>query len=360
VLIAVAYAPPTSSATRTVAAAGSSLVGRSNYTCDGTADDVEINAAITAASAAGGGKVLLSEGTFTLAAAVQMRSKVDLVGQGWGSILSAVASLNGNMVTLQNTSAGEFFIRSLAIDGNKASQASGGGINFDWSGGSFTYGGATCGLEQVFVRKTKGDAITLKRTDGGNNWYANSVFVHSPDGIGFNLQASDGQWANCASEKTGLQGWQIGGTGACNHLTNCIAADAGQITASVGTGFKLSSGRIQLTGCFSQHNSLHGIWVLNNDTTLVGCHADSNSYANGSANASGFYVETSTLRTIMSGCHSYDTAAGGSRTQAYGYYLNGTCDNVLIGNSVAYNNVTAPILDNTSGTTVDYTTLRSW
>ena len=44
--------------------------GRADYTCDGTADDVQIQAAITVLKAAGGGAVLLSPGSFKLNARI--------------------------------------------------------------------------------------------------------------------------------------------------------------------------------------------------------------------------------------------------------------------------------------------------
>lgn len=69
-----------SPATKVVAPAGSSY--NADYYTDGTADEVQINAAITAVDTAGGGKVLLTEGTFTVAAAIILASDVALEGQG--------------------------------------------------------------------------------------------------------------------------------------------------------------------------------------------------------------------------------------------------------------------------------------
>lgn len=59
-------------------------VGASNadYITDGTADDVQINAAIVAVSAAGGGVVLVKSGTYTLAQSVKPKSNVQLRGEG--------------------------------------------------------------------------------------------------------------------------------------------------------------------------------------------------------------------------------------------------------------------------------------
>lgn len=57
------------------------------YRCDGVADNVEINAAIVAANAVGGGEVQLLEGTYTLAASVSPLSNVFLAGNGPATII---------------------------------------------------------------------------------------------------------------------------------------------------------------------------------------------------------------------------------------------------------------------------------
>lgn len=62
-------------------------VGPSNadYITDGTADQVQINDAITYVNAAGGGTVLLRAGTFTTAATIVLKSNVKLIGEGYGN-----------------------------------------------------------------------------------------------------------------------------------------------------------------------------------------------------------------------------------------------------------------------------------
>jgi hypothetical protein len=57
-------------ASATASTAEKALAG-ATYTCDGTADDVQIQAAYDAVYAAGGGRVVLSAGTFFIATAVQ-------------------------------------------------------------------------------------------------------------------------------------------------------------------------------------------------------------------------------------------------------------------------------------------------
>lgn len=77
----------------TVAAsnAGAPFAGNADAQCDGTADEVEINAAIDLVGTSGGGTVELSRGTFLTGAPIIMRSNVTLRGQG--------ASLIGQLAT---------------------------------------------------------------------------------------------------------------------------------------------------------------------------------------------------------------------------------------------------------------------
>ncbi len=74
--------------TYTVAANDSTALGRAqaDYVCDGTADDVQIQAAIDALPAAGG-KVTLLEGTYDITANLTLGADDAMVGVGWSTIL---------------------------------------------------------------------------------------------------------------------------------------------------------------------------------------------------------------------------------------------------------------------------------
>jgi hypothetical protein len=80
-------------ATIIVAAANTSDKGKAaaDYVCDGTADDVQINAAITAL---GGlpGTVLLLEGTYHIAASITLYTGQRLTGLGRGTVLARTAT----------------------------------------------------------------------------------------------------------------------------------------------------------------------------------------------------------------------------------------------------------------------------
>lgn len=70
--------PSTIFVAASTASAAEKTLATATYTCDGTADDVQIQAAITAIKAAGGGTVQLSAGTFNLAARILLEGVDDV------------------------------------------------------------------------------------------------------------------------------------------------------------------------------------------------------------------------------------------------------------------------------------------
>src|SRR3990167_4258023 len=103
-----------------VAASNASGIARAvaTYLCDGTADDVDINAAI-AALPSGGGKVVLSEGTFNIAADVVIAtSATKLVGQGRGAtVLTAQTGVTNAVIDIVANTAAE--LDDVTVEGIK-------------------------------------------------------------------------------------------------------------------------------------------------------------------------------------------------------------------------------------------------
>ena len=80
--------------TKVVAASDSLDTSNADYVCDGTDDQVEIQQAIDAVANAGGGTVKLLEGTYNIAATIDMKDNVVLKGSGYGTYLKAVAGIS--------------------------------------------------------------------------------------------------------------------------------------------------------------------------------------------------------------------------------------------------------------------------
>lgn len=114
-------------ATKTVAPASSGLVA--DYYTDGTNDHVEINAAINAVTTAGG-TVLLKVGTYTIGAAVVIKSNVILKGEGMtATTIKKVDS--GNFSAVAISTASNFQALDFKIDGNRTNSALGRGLSFN-------------------------------------------------------------------------------------------------------------------------------------------------------------------------------------------------------------------------------------
>jgi len=87
---------------------------QADYIGDGVADDVEIQAAVDTMGAAGGGKVILLEGTYQLSDAVYMASHTTLEGQGYDTLL--IQQSANRCITVQGET--DVTIRNLRADAN--------------------------------------------------------------------------------------------------------------------------------------------------------------------------------------------------------------------------------------------------
>ena len=125
-----------SPATKIVAASNSSQAAKdgADYVGDGNTgtandgDQVEINSAITAVNALGGGTVYLAEGTYTIDATINMSPKVTLVGAGDATLITIPNSLlatNTIVTIIDINSDTDAAVKNLRIDGNKAGQSTG-------------------------------------------------------------------------------------------------------------------------------------------------------------------------------------------------------------------------------------------
>lgn len=139
---------------------------QADYVCDGTADQVEINAAIAAVTAmgVGGGEVILTGGSFTIAAAVTLASGVTLRGQGYATQLITTA----NISIISVTSVNNVVVRDLRLTGNSTGGTQN-GIDLDTAD--------NCRVEGLYVEDVGYDGIQaldeLNRIVIINNWVDN-------------------------------------------------------------------------------------------------------------------------------------------------------------------------------------------
>ena len=198
------------SATLVIAASDSkdTDVASSDYQCDGTADEVQINAAI-AALPAGGGRIVLLEGTFNISAAINIaKSNVTLEGQGTSTIIALGNSLNVNCI---NVGAGatvysHIAVKNLKIDGNMANQTTDGhGININ-SGVSYGV------VEECWITNTYKSSII------SNGSYANLLNNNTETNTSLELISIYGSYTLCEGNIC------TGGVGAYIYIRSGVGA----------------------------------------------------------------------------------------------------------------------------------------
>ncbi len=127
-----------------------------------------------------GGKVVLSEGTFNVAASIVPTASLILEGQGRATILKGVDSLNSDMLaTAASGTIRGFALRNLKVDGNRANNTSGKGV--------FLYSPRNCTIKHVWFTGTDEEAIYLDGAaapdQGYYNWIQNNEIEQCDAGI---------------------------------------------------------------------------------------------------------------------------------------------------------------------------------
>ena len=255
----------------------------------GDTDDARIQAALDAASRAGGGRVLLSGRTYTVTRTLVIPTRVTLAGTGAGQTVLLVApGLNADLARSQgfetltgtNQAAGptDVLLTDLTLDGNQGANTRGNGLS--------KYG-YTWRLVNVVVRNCAGDGIYSEWStyggappggDGMEDQWVN-VKVHDCGGNGVTFRGPhDSQWSNvivynlgkngvsveATSDYTGgglaftnLHVWQLFGAGdAFSADTTVFGSSLYVEGAFQGTGLALSGGGSRIDGLFSFMNKV--------------------------------------------------------------------------------------------------------
>lgn len=164
-----------------------------DYVCDGTADDVQIQAAIDAVSALGGGTVFIKAGTYNIAATITFSSNVVIAGESHSTILKPITNFN-SIVLKSDGRINRSILRDFVIDGNTANQStSGTGIEVDgyynlfdnlWVVNCKTYGlylnpgGVASSENRIVDGRYNGDTYSVYIGVGNNDFYVNNVSIY--------------------------------------------------------------------------------------------------------------------------------------------------------------------------------------
>lgn len=290
-----------------------------DYLCDGTADDVEINAAIQALPSTGG-EIVILDGTYNITATITVnKNNVTLTGNGAATILLRSASFL-NVVSLLSVTG--CAIRNLTINGNKTTYtAASNGINIGSSSDNAITGN---------ICNNSSSGIYISSSSSSGNIITGNIC--NDNSVGINLYAANNNAITgntCNNNSTGINlnpssnNTVTGNT--CNNNTNgmFLHSDSDTITSNAcnnnSTGIYLDSFTNGLvTGNVCNSNSSYGIFVLasSSDNTITGNTCNDN--------ASGIYLGASSGNAITGNTCNNNTN--------YGIYL-GSSNGTVTGNT---------------------------
>lgn len=242
-------------ATFVVAASDSTAPDAANadYVCDGTADEVEIQAAIDALDpdfVGAGGKVLLLEGTYVLTDEILISTRhTTLEGMGWGTVLDATDVSFAGAAAVRGTGILGVEVKNLRVDGSSSTLR---GVHIQ-NGYSRISGlwvtGCPTGINHDAPDKglVTGCVVTGSTTAGirigtnGDEWVVSSNLIDTTSGnSGIVVDGDDGSLVN-------------------NYVHGADTA-----------GIELNGDNIFCTGNYCRSNSTYGIDIWGTGCRVVG------------------------------------------------------------------------------------------
>lgn len=278
-----------SSATLTVAASNASKRTRANadFLCDGTSDQVQINEALAALPSIGG-KVVLSEGYFTIEAPIVIgKDNVALVGMGKGQPLGATPVKGGSLILR-----GAGFAGSYGINCEVAERVLFGVTLQDFSIDGMAIAGAVDGIRFRAARSTI-------RNVWSTRWAGNGLVSESHTFGVYPKASHDNLIENMRVDACSLNGMSFTNGSTDNLIRNSI------VSGCTGNGIDMSNGATpstanMLIGNYIYSHTGKGVVGPLYQTQLVGNRIqDTNGgiyLDNTSAGAGGFQIVGNIVR----------------------------------------------------------------
>ncbi len=322
--------------------APASLKATADYVCDGTSDQVEINAALTSAAYTDNGglnwaKVQLSGGTFSISSPIQMQTGTWLCGSGHLTILeSSGAGMNGRgVIELKDKDVFLSSVSNLTLEGNYAAGGASHGIIYRNCDGAFLT------AKPSGPPDPSGNYSLTPGNSPDSSHYITDIFVHAFSGTGtrhgivmdadvkdpklsrirvkfasgsgvYINDSSDGKYVQIIVQGADQYGYYV--DGASNMFANCKAAYCDI------DGWVVTSSRTMMTGCAAQDNGRHGLRLQSaSDTCINGFVSDANRRLDNAGY--GVYVN-SFNNSVFEGLHVSNRPQTISKQQIKGLYLN--------------------------------------
>lgn len=301
-----------------------------DYLCDNAGDEVQINLALSRASATPtgtigrgtkGGLVLLVGRRFTIDAPILVPTQTALRGQYGKSAtwIYASASFVGGATTglIQNATANAQYIEVSDLGLNGANRNTNGIALYTNAGQEWD---SFHVVRDVYIMAPGLDGLRVENAGGGrcrgNHFSGIRVIDAGQDGV--YVKGPDSFYERVDVGSSGRYGFNVQHSN--NRFVNCKA------WFSVLDGFLLDVGRDnQLSACESQDNARHGFNVSSPRNSFAACCADSN--GRNTQTGDGFYVDAP--GNNIHGTASDKHEAGRTLGQRYGVQLVGSPKVVL-------------------------------
>lgn len=318
--------------------------------CDGTNDEVQINAAIDLAAplqsrnagmpvgAEQIGRVQLSGGRFNIGSAgIKMRTAVSLMGNGKGTEVRAVSCNQPGMISLANANEHMCEIRDMYLQGNSGSGGTCSAIDFDMTSSGNTSGYPDSNpdsdhyIANLFIdefRGTNRHGVYLHATGTANN-RGNIV--------------KDLQIRDC----TGGCGIFFDGC-SDSYIETCHVGGSGD------SGYRIAGGNTKLIGNKSFYSNAYGVWVTSGRVNITGHESQDDStgfffdgvpgtavgLVSDTSDVAGIRVSNDRLQII--GFNVFLRSGGRYTTQQRGIWYDGTFTNCAIIGNVENASITTP------------------
>ena len=333
------------------------FTAEADYVCDGVADEVQINQAIAAVVALGGGDVMLQRGTYVLAASITMDTLVWLHGSGFDTILQHPASGGFDMISA--TTKNSMIISDMFLEGNAKATC------------CIYFSGCTYNIiQRVYVNHSNDEGIHLASSSHYNkvidcivtNCHDQNIYVQSGNynsivgcyvatssTHGIYVGGSNCTITGCIAYSCAGSGFYVGADSTCN---GCVAygcntgssASEGNFSggnrsaisgcyslSSVRNGFYVSGGYCVIQGCADYYSAYYGFFLLVDDGAIIG-----NSALRNSRDA---MVCQGCDRTVILG-NKLSSPDSASANTYHGLKLTSSCTDCVVSNNVISNPLT--------------------
>ena len=275
-----------------------------DYLCDGTADDVEINAAIIALPATGG-EIVILDGTYNITAKINVtKDNVSIRGNGNATILKRMfdSPVTEGVITLTSRSGCK--IANLQIDGNYTDNNGCGIYLYNSSNNTVTSNTCNNNGFGIYLYNSSDNAVT------GNTCKYNSFGIHLSASNNNNTVTSN----TCNNNNFGIYLYNLSNN-------NTVTSNTCNNNSNHGI-YLSSSSNNTVTGNICNNNSNYGIRLFSSSNNAITGNTCNN-------NGSGIYLVSSSNNNTITGntCIRGTGTTGDYTIDQYTILLSGTDNN---------------------------------